>query len=252
MTFALLSATPLGRPLDASLDGFRNDALFYVTTVMVSVLFVIMCGILLWTVVMHRAGRRRPDYEQGVGRRHLVFTALITAVIFFGVDGTLLVDSYLDLSQVVWKFPSAAAHPLEIEVWAQQWAWNIRYPGPDGKFGTPDDVVTLDDMHVPLDRPVVVHLKAKDVVHSFWLPNFRVKQDALPGFETRVWFEAKKAGVFEIGCAQHCGVSHYRMRGLLTAEPTAAFDAWMARAAADAQKKYDPADVDAHWGWPWT
>lgn len=253
MTHALLAAAaaPLGRPLDASLDGFRNDALFYVTTVMVAVLFVIMVGILGWTVVMHRAGRGRARYEHGIGRRHLVFTALITAVIFFAVDGTLLVDSYVDLARVVWKFPGPAAHPVRIEVWAQQWSWNVRYPGPDGQFGTPDDIVTLDEMHVPLGRPVVVHLKAKDVVHSFWLPNFRIKQDAMPGFQTRVWFEATRAGRYEIGCAQFCGVSHNRMQGWLVAEPAADFAAWQARLGARAKAAYDPDDADAHWGWPW-
>jgi cytochrome c oxidase subunit 2 len=95
-------------------------------------------------------------------------------------------------------------------------------------------------------------MKAKDVVHSFYLPNFRVKQDVLPGVETRLWFQAKIAGAYEIGCAQHCGASHYRMRGILTAEPADAFDAWMRAAAADAARSYDPADVEAHWGWPWT
>jgi cytochrome c oxidase subunit 2 len=247
MTVALL---PL-RPLDASFDGFRNDALFNVTTLMVSVLFVIISGILLWSIVMHRHGRHRASYERGIGRRHLVFTGVITAVIFFGVDGTLLVDSYLDLDQVLWKFPRADEHPLAIEVWAQQWAWNVRYAGADGKFGTPDDIVTLDDLHVPVGRPVVVHLKSKDVVHSFYLPNFRVKQDVVPGAETRAWFAAKLPGVYELGCAQHCGVSHYRMRGLVTVESAADFDAWSRAQSALALAKYDEDDVDAHWGWPW-
>src|SRR5689334_10060030 len=94
------------RPLDASLEGFRNDALFNITTVMVAVLFVIMTGILVWAVVMHRQGRHRASYEHGVGRRHLFRIGLITAVIFFGVDGTLLVDSYLDLDGALWRFPT--------------------------------------------------------------------------------------------------------------------------------------------------
>lgn len=239
------------RPLDASLDGFRNDALFNVTTVMVSVLFVIVCGVLVWSIVMHRAGRRRAAYELGVGRRSVLFGIAITAVVFFGVDGTLLVDSVLDLDQSLWKFPRADEHPLEVEVWAQQWAWNVRYAGPDGQFGTPDDIVTLDELHVPVGRPVVVHLKSKDVVHSFYLPNFRLKQDALPGAETRTWFAARLPGRYEIGCAQHCGASHYKMRGWLTVEAPDAFAAWLRHAAEDAALRYDPDDVEAHWGWPW-
>jgi cytochrome c oxidase subunit 2 len=249
MTLALLA--PLGRPVDASLDGFRSDALFYVTTTMVGVLFVVMCGILLWACFCHRPGRVQPRYERGVDTRHLVLTAVITTVIAFGVDGTLLVDAYLDLDHAFWRFPPPSARPLAIEVYAQQWSWNVRYAGPDGLFGTPDDVVTLDELHVPVDRPVIVKLKSKDVVHSFYLPNFRIKQDALPGVITRLWFQAKRPGVFEIGCAQHCGVSHYRMRGLLTVEPAAAFDAWMRSAADAAARRYDADDSEAHWGWPW-
>jgi cytochrome c oxidase subunit 2 len=181
-----------------------------------------------------------------------VFTAVITAVIFFGVDGTLLVDSYLDLDQVLWKFPRAEDHPLAIEVWAQQWSWNLRYAGADGVFGTPDDVVTLDELHVPIGRPVIVRMRSKDVVHSFYLPNFRVKQDVVPGAETRAWFVGKVAGAYELGCAQHCGANHYRMRGVVTVESADAFDAWLRAQSELAKKKYDEDDSDAHWGWPWS
>ena len=239
------------RPFDASLDGFRNDTLFHVTTLMVSVLFVIVSGILLWSIVMHRQGRHRASYERGIGRRHLVFTGLITAIIFFGVDGTLLVDSYLDLDQVLWKFPRPEDHPLPIEVWAQQWSWNLRYAGPDGQFNTPDDVVLLDELHVPIGRPVIVHMRSKDVVHSFYLPNFRVKQDVVPGAETRAWFVGKAAGHYELGCAQLCGASHYRMRGVVTVESADAFEAWLRTQSDIAKKKFDEDDTDAHWGWPW-
>lgn len=244
--------TPLGRPFDPSLDGYRNDTLFYVTTLMSAVLFVIMSGIIVWACLRHRQGRNQARYETGSGRRPLFFTLAITAVIFFGVDGTLVVDSYLDLDQSFWRFPDASQHPLEVEVYAQQWAWNIRYPGADGQFGTPDDIVTLDELHVPIGRPVIVKLKSKDVVHSFYLPNFRIKQDALPDIVTRMWFEARVGGRYEIACAQHCGVSHYKMRGLLTAEDPAQFDAWLTAAAADAARRYDAADAEAHWGWPWS
>ena len=239
------------RPLDASIDGFRNDALFNVTTLMVSVLFAIVTGILVWSVVMHRQGRHAASYERGIGRRHLIFTVLITGIIFFGVDGTLLVDSYLDLDQVLWKFPRAEDHPLAIEIWAQQWSWNVRYAGEDGQFGTADDVVALDEIHVPVGRAVVVHMKSKDVVHSFYLPNFRVKQDVLPGVETRAWFAARRLGYYEIGCAQLCGVNHYKMRGIVTVESAEAFEAWLRTQSQIAKLRYDAADSDAHWGWPW-
>jgi cytochrome c oxidase subunit 2 len=166
---------PFGRPFDASLDGHRSDWLFNVTTISVSVLFVIMVGILLWTSLVHSDKEgNHAHYEHGVGRKHLVFTAIISSIIFFGVDGTLLYNSFVDLNQGFWRWPTKQDAPVEIEVLAQQWAWNIRYPGPDGKFNTADDVVTLNDMHIPAGRPVFLKIRSKDVIHSFYLPNFRI------------------------------------------------------------------------------
>jgi cytochrome c oxidase subunit 2 len=247
----MLSFPALTRPPDASLNGYRSDLLFSITTTMCAVLFLIMCAILIFACLAHRHGRHQAHYEHGVGRRALLLTAAISAVIFFGVDGVLLVDSYVDLDRAFWSFPSPAAQPLYIEVYAQQWAWNIRYAGPDGRFNTPDDVVTLDDMHIPVDRPVVVRLRSKDVVHSFYLPNFRIKQDAIPGSETKIWFQAKTVGQYEVGCAQHCGASHYKMRGLVTVESATDFDAWLQARSREDARRYDAADSDAHWGWPW-
>src|SRR5262252_8577437 len=82
------------------------------------------------------------------------------------------------------------ANALQVEVTGEQFAWNIRYPGPDGKFGTADDIVSLNQLHFPVGRPVVATLRSKDVIHSFFLPEFRVKQDAVPGMTSRIWFDA--------------------------------------------------------------
>lgn len=244
--------TGFGRPLDVSLDGNRSDWLFYMASVPISLLFVIMVGILLWACLAHRdTPSRTAHYEHGVGKRHLAFTAIISAVIFFGVDGLLLVKSYNDLKDAFWHFPTAAERPVEIEVLAQQWAWNIRYPGPDGKFNTADDIVTLNEMHIPVGKPVMVRLRSKDVIHSFYLPNFRTKQDTVPGATTQLWFQAKQAGVFDIGCAQHCGVSHYKMHGTLTISSPEEFSEWLAEAEIDARRRYDEADAEARWGWDW-
>jgi cytochrome c oxidase subunit 2 len=241
-----------GRPLDVSLDGYRSDWLFNVTTVSISVLFVIMAGILVWTSLVHRdTPARHAHYEHGIGRKHLLLTAVISSIIFFGVDGTLLYNSFTDLNAGFWKWPTKQQSPVEIEVLAQQWGWNIRYAGPDGKFNTADDIVTWNEMHVPVDRPVYVKLKSKDVIHSFYLPNFRTKQDAFPNFVTQIWFQAKQTGNFEIGCAQHCGVSHYKMRGFLTVSAANDYEAWAQQAVADSQRRYDDSDPTAHWGWDW-
>ncbi len=121
---------------------------------------------------------------------------------------------------------------MQIEVTAEQFAWNIRYPGPDGQFGTPDDVVTLNQLHFPVGQKVVVSLHSKDVIHSFFLPEFRVKQDAVPGMTTKVWFDASHVGQWEIACAELCGLGHYRMKGFLTADSPEDFQKWLAEQAA--------------------
>jgi cytochrome c oxidase subunit 2 len=167
------------------------------------------------------------------------------------VDGVLLYNSYVDLHEVFWNFPTAADHPLTVEVMAQQWAWNFRYPGPDGKFNTADDIVTFNDLHIPVGKPVYVRIQSKDVVHSFYLPNFRIKQDAFPGTTTRMWFQAVQPGQFEIACAQHCGANHYKMEGSITVDTPERYAAWEKAQVAESERRYDPGDVDAHWGWEW-
>jgi len=244
------SASSWARPMDVSLDGHRSDWLFYVTTVSITVLFIIMVGLLLWTSLMHKdkAGRTA-HYEHGTGRSSLILTGVISSIIFFGVDGTLLYNSFKDLSQAFYKYPTKAEAPVTIEVFAQQWSWNFRYPGADGVFNTPDDILSFNDMYIPENTPVFIKLKSKDVIHSFYLPNFRTKQDAFPGAVTQLWFQGTRTGDFEIGCAQHCGVSHYKMRGFLHIRSKAEFEAWLKSEETAAKLRYDEKDEDAHWGW---
>jgi cytochrome c oxidase subunit II len=136
----------------------------------------------------------------------------------------------------------APADAFVVEITGQQFAWNVRYPGPDGIFGrtdpklinpsafnfigldkddpaAQDDIVLQNQLVLPEGRPVRVRLRSLDVIHSFFLPNFRVKQDAMPGMTTETWFIPKQAGEYEIACAEHCGLGHYRMRGALFVVP---------------------------------
>jgi cytochrome c oxidase subunit II len=89
-------------------------------------------------------------------------------------------------------------------------------------------VWTQNQLNLPVDRPVIVHLSSKDVIHSFGLPQMRVKQDAIPGVEQRLWFTPTKTGEWEIVCSQLCGLGHYRMRGFYTIQTQADFNAWLA------------------------
>ncbi len=166
----------------------------------------------------------------------------VTAVIMFG-----LLFHALDL----WAKVQATAPPdaMLVEVTSQQFAWNFRYPGPDGILGRTDsklvdpaalnfigldktDPAAQDDvilpqnqLYVPEGKPVKVLLKSLDVIHSFFLPNFRVKQDAMPGMRIETWFVPTVAGTYEIACAEHCGLGHYRMKGEIHVVAQSGFEA---------------------------
>ena len=120
-----------------------------------------------------------------------------------------------------------------MEITGEQFAWNIRYPGADGQFATADDIETINQMHLPVHQVALLHIKSKDVVHSFFVPQFRIKQDATPGVTSRMWVETTRTGNFEIACAELCGMGHYRMRGFLIIEPPEAFEAWLAEMLAE-------------------
>ncbi len=149
-------------------------------------------------------------------------------------------------------FPSESG-AVVVRVVAEQFAWNIHYPGPDGKFGrtdiklvsadnplgldrrdpdAKDDITTINQLNLPTDRPVLVHLSSKDVIHSFGLYEMRVKQDAIPGMSIPVWFIPNRVGEYEIACSQLCGLGHFRMRGFITIQTAADYQKWY-----DAQEK---------------
>ena len=116
---------------------------------------------------------------------------------------------------------------LTIQVTGKQFEWEVVYPGPDGKFGTADDRQFLDELHVPVGKPVHIIFKSKDVIHSFFLPNFRLKQDMVPGRAIEGWFEATKPGKYELPCAELCGFGHSGMKGWLYVHPPAEYEKWV-------------------------
>jgi cytochrome c oxidase subunit II len=241
-----------GLPRDASVDGHRVDWLIGYTTIATAMMFVLVGGVLLVALARHRAGRRRADYNPGTRSSIGVLLGFV-AVVAFAVDGNLFVHTLVDMERFFWNFADAEERKdtVRIEVQAHQWAWAARYAGPDGKFNTPDDVVTLNDIRVPVGAPVLIQLAAVDVIHSMNFPNFRVKRDAVPGDITKLTFTPRTAGEFEITCAQHCGPNHYKMRGVLTVLAPDGYREWLSIAEADAPRGYDPEDGDDHWGWDW-
>ena len=169
--------------------------------------------------------------------------------------GIILFEAFLlvGLSFPIWskyknQFPSVD-QSLVVRIVAQQFVWNIHYPGRDGQFGktdpkfisdsnplgldlndaaAKDDIVTVNQLHFPVHKPVIAHISSKDVIHSFFIPVLRVKQDTIPGMSIPVWFEATQTGHFEIACAQLCGVGHTLMRGFVTIDTPEQYAAWMA------------------------
>ena len=117
--------------------------------------------------------------------------------------------------------------PAYAEVTGRQFEWRVAYAGDDGLLGTPDDIHTVNELHVPENEEVVIAIKSMDVLHSFFLPNLRIKQDVVPGMKQYVWFEAKKPGTYDIVCAELCGWGHYKMKGRVTVESREEFDAWL-------------------------
>ncbi len=242
----------LGLPRDVSQNGHLVDWLMNITSVFNFILFAIMCVWMGWACFKHN--RHHPaEYDHGNSKHSVTIALAISAFIFAVVDGNLFVNSINDLDKEYWNFEKVAANPktLRLEINAHQWSWDARYAGPDGKFNTEDDILTWNEIKIPVGVPIYVELTSTDVIHSFYLPNFRTKMDAVPGQVNRFWFQAKEGGDFDIGCAQHCGTHHYKMKALLSVVSPEEFSAWQANASATAKRAFDPEDKVAHWGWDW-
>ena len=231
-------------PTLASAHGADSDDLFYITLAVTGVLFVLLQLILAYFAWQYRDGKAEfRNYR--TNRRAEIRFALVAAIIIFAVDVTLASIGERAFLKV---YGASPANALNVEVTGEQFAWNIRYPGKDGTFGATDlkqissgnplgldandpvakdDIVLVNQLHMPLNRPVRIQLKSRDVIHSFFIPNFRIRQDAVPGMTIGVWLVPTKAGEYELACTQLCGLAHYRMRGLVTVEPQQDFDRWL-------------------------
>jgi len=228
----------------ASLHGADIDHVFLITLAITGVLFIVLQGILAYLAFRYgesRSERARYWIRPRLEKRF----ALIAGIIIFGVDVTLYAfgeSGWLNL----WG-PAPAGTPI-VEVMGEQFAWNFRYAGPDGVFGrtdptlisstnpfgldstdpaSKDDIISINQLHLPEGKPVRMRIRSHDVIHSFYLPHHRIKQDAVPGMQIEVWFVPRKAGQFEIACSQLCGLGHYRMRAFLTVEPQDAYEKWL-------------------------
>lgn len=240
-------------PRDLSLDGRLVDGAIGYLTVTTGIAFVAALAVMVSALILHRAraGRTWAQHTHGNRGRDRALTFAVALILFVGIDVTLAVRANRDLDAHFWRYPDHDPSALRVEVTARQWAWTFRTAGADGRFGTPDDVVTLNELDVPTGRPVYLKLRSRDVVHSLYLPSFRFKIDAIPGSTTRAWFQAVASGRTELGCAQHCGVGHTRMRGELVVRDDADYRAWLARAETDSRLRFDAGAGSAADAWDW-
>jgi cytochrome c oxidase subunit 2 len=233
----------------ASAHAGEVDDIMVLVHWLILVLFVGWGAFFTYVLVRFRRGAQPVAMHEGMRGRWStwveggVLAAEIVLLAFFSIPAW---------SARVDAFP-AEAQSTVVRVVAEQFAWNVHYPGPDGRFGrtdlqllgpsnplgldredpaAKDDVTTINQLNLPVNKPVIVHLSSKDMIHSFALPQMRVKQDAIPGIVQPVWFTPTQTGEWEIACSQLCGLGHYRMRGFYTVQTQGEYDAWFAEETA--------------------
>jgi len=247
----------LGLPPLAAAHGGAIDNMIGWIHIFMLVLFVGWGGFLLYTLFRFRQSRNPVADYRGVTSHNSTYLEVGVAV----VEGVLLIGFAIPLwaARVDARPPESEA--LVVQVTGEQFAWNVHYPGPDRVFGrtdiklldlqsnplgvdrsdpaAKDDVTTVNQLFLPVNRPIIVRLRSKDVIHSFGVPEFRVKQDAVPGLTIPIWFiptittadmrtrMGNPAFEYEIACAQLCGLGHARMRGFVTVQSAEEFQTWM-------------------------
>jgi cytochrome c oxidase subunit 2 len=210
-------------PENISTYGADIDAVFWLIFYIVGFWFLLAEGLLFFFVLRYR---RRPGqaatYVRGDRWSELAWV-LVPGVIVLMLD--LAIDS---AGGAAWARVKEQMPPggVEVRVVAKQFNWGFEYPGPDGKFDTADDLGIDNELHVPVGQNVRVTLQSKDVIHSFFIPTVRLKQDILPGRTIRAWFNATKPGEYEIPCAELCGFGHSGMLGMLIVHTAEDYDRW--------------------------
>ena len=233
----------LGLPVQASTHAAEIDQMTSLVHWLMAILFIGWGAFFIYVLVRFRKSANPTASYAGAkgkiskGLEVAVAVIEVVLLVFYAIPAW---------AKRVKAFPTEN-EALVVRVIAHQFAWEIHYPGPDGKFGrtdeslvaadnligidrrdpdAKDDVVTSNQLNLPVDRPVLVHLTSQDVIHSFGLYEMRVKQDAVPGLSMPVWFIPNRVGDYEITCSQLCGLGHFRMRGFVTIQSQADFKKW--------------------------
>ena len=244
----------LGMPVQASAHAAELDQMSVLVHWLMLIMFVGWGVFFLFVLFRFRKSANPTASYSGAKGKISKGTEIAVAI----VEVILLVFYAIPAwAKRVKAFPSES-EAVVVRVIGEQFAWNIQYPGPDGKFGrtdinlvspdnpigidrrdpaAKDDITTINQLNLPVDRPVLVHLSSKDVIHSFGLFEMRVKQDAIPGMTIPVWFIPNRIGDYEITCSQLCGLGHFRMRGFITIQSDADYKKWFD----DQEKELQPA-----------
>ena len=239
-------------PPDYSAHGGAIDSLIVAVHWLMLVLFVFWAGYFIYVLYRFRASRNPRASYHGMQSHWSTYSEAGVAI----VEVILLVGFSIPI-WYRWSNPlPAGVKPLEVRVIAEQFAWNVQYPGQDGVFGrrdvklvsstnpigldrtdpaAKDDVFSLNQLHLEVNRPTIVHVTSKDVIHSFKLPVMRAEQDAIPGMDVPIHFTPTKTSGpddhWEIACAQLCGLGHYRMRGMIAVDSKAGLEQYLAATA---------------------
>ena len=246
-------------PLQASTHAGEIDQMTILVHWLMLVLFIGWGFFFLFVLFRFRKGANPRASYTGAHGKFAKSTEVGVAVIEIGLLVFYAIPAW---ATRVKAFP-AESQAVVVKVVAEQFAWNVQYPGPDGKFGrtdiklvsadnplgldrsdpnAKDDITTINQLNLPVDQPVLVHLSSKDVIHSFGLYEMRVKQDAIPGMTIPVWFIPNRIGEYEIACSQLCGLGHFRMRGFVTIQSAADYKKWYD----DQEKELRPAVATAN------
>ncbi|MFZ8934782.1 MAG: cytochrome c oxidase subunit II [Bacteriovoracaceae bacterium] len=240
-------------PEDISENGHLITWLFnYVTGANVFFMTLVILGIVVFSYLYSAKRHKKAYYTYGDKKAHILFVAACCLAVFLGIDMNITRISNEDYTKVFNNPPDPKKEDvLRVEVLGQQWMWKFRYAGKDNIFNTADDVVTLNDLRVPINKKVYFQITSKDVIHAFYVPNAKRKVDALPGKITWMWTKFMKAGNWEIACAEMCGTHHYKMQAFLTTYNQEDFDNWYSNAQKYAELENNPEDPTVFWGWKW-
>ena len=255
----------LGMPELASAHGYEIDFMIFIVHVFMLILFV-GWGVFFFYCLFkfNHWANPKADYHGVQSHRSTYLEAIVVVIEVILLVGFSIpfwikqVNNYPDRKDVV-----------ELRINAEQFAWNVHYPGLDGIFGKTDvqffdkqsnpmgldpndpngkdDFTAINQLHIPIGKPAIIHLTSRDVVHSFFIPQMRARQDTIPGMSIPVWFTPIKTGKYEIACAQLCGLGHYRMKGFVTVESQEDFDKWYASQSSAASAEASGGGGDDFW-----